>query len=481
VQPVRIVVPTGATISFWNGETFEVAGESAATFDLTLRSVYRLRISGIPEAPGAEIYPSVEILDRLHPPEERIKDAVVIVEIPTGDLNQALAGKLVTRVVYLEYPDTAMPYRQSAEEQPYFDVRPEDNPLSIARQLGRPFAVVRLGSRIPEPGDISLAAGISSAPSDGGPFRFQGVGGLEAGADEYLYDGGDRNAQATVDQDWSMSGMEPEDTIAHFDALDGRRVVEASNRVRIYAPRFAAVRRLSGAIAANSYGAALSAKSDVPSFEGSQSDRTSTTLQNFQPLRHTSALVASSLRDQTRGLTVDNVWTVKSFQGRFLPHEDFQIIRNGVLENSEKARLGIRIASALAWDSDLNVQVAEGRVKPLVVRDAMSVAETIVDGRSSRPRIRVIKVASTNYARPGDEVDFTIRFDNVGDEEIGNVTIVDSLTTRLEFVPDSAECSVAGEFKTEPNAAHSLSLRWEITDPLDPGAGGIIRFKCKVR
>ena len=45
-------------------------------------------------------------------------------------------------------------------------------------------------------------------------------------------------------------------------------------------------------------------------------------------------------------------------------------------------------------------------------------------------------------------VDFTIRFDNVGNQPIGNVAILDSLNTRLEFVPDSAQCSVDAKFST---------------------------------
>jgi uncharacterized repeat protein (TIGR01451 family) len=95
--------------------------------------------------------------------------------------------------------------------------------------------------------------------------------------------------------------------------------------------------------------------------------------------------------------------------------------------------------------------------------------------------LRLVKVASTSYARPGEEVEFTIRFDNVGNEEIGNVTIVDNLTARLEYVSDSSQCSVPSQFKTERNESDSAVLRWEITDPLPAGNGGVIRFKCTVR
>ena len=90
-------------------------------------------------------------------------------------------------------------------------------------------------------------------------------------------------------------------------------------------------------------------------------------------------------------------------------------------------------------------------------------------------------MASTPFAQPGDEVDFTIRFDNIGNQPIGNVTILDSLSTRLEYVPDSAQCSVDAQFSTQPNEGDSVVVRCEVTKPLEPGKGGILRFRCRVR
>jgi len=76
---------------------------------------------------------------------------------------------------------------------------------------------------------------------------------------------------------------------------------------------------------------------------------------------------------------------------------------------------------------------------------------------------------------------FTIRFDNVGNQLIGNVTIIDNLSPRLEYVADSAQCSLPAQFFTEPNEGDSVALRCEVTDPLQPGQGGVIRFRCRVR
>ena len=82
---------------------------------------------------------------------------------------------------------------------------------------------------------------------------------------------------------------------------------------------------------------------------------------------------------------------------------------------------------------------------------------------------------------PGDEVAFTIRFDNIGNQTIGNVTIIDNLSPRLEYVADSAQCSLAAEFFTEPNDGDSLVVRCEVADPIESGDGGVVRFRCRVR
>jgi hypothetical protein len=36
-------------------------------------------------------------------------------------------------------------------------------------------------------------------------------------------------------------------------------------------------------------------------------------------------------------------------------------------------------------------------------------------------------------------------------------------------------------FLSDYNEADSLTLRWEILEPMQPGDGGVIRFKCRVR
>jgi uncharacterized repeat protein (TIGR01451 family) len=114
----------------------------------------------------------------------------------------------------------------------------------------------------------------------------------------------------------------------------------------------------------------------------------------------------------------------------------------------------------------------------------------------ANPKLRVIKVASTQMAKPGDLVAFTIRFDNIGNQTLQKVAILDNLSPRLEYVgsghelhlmpakdyaPDTAQSSVEAVFAAQPNEGGSVVLQWQLTKPLEPGKGGIVRFACRVR
>jgi uncharacterized repeat protein (TIGR01451 family) len=78
-------------------------------------------------------------------------------------------------------------------------------------------------------------------------------------------------------------------------------------------------------------------------------------------------------------------------------------------------------------------------------------------------------------------VEFTLRYDNIGEQPVSNVTIIDSLTTRLEYVDGSQSSSREAEFDTQENDGESLVLRWALTEPLKVNEGGIVRFQCRVR
>jgi len=300
--------------------------------------------------------------------------------------------------------------------------------------------------------------------------------------DEYLRDGGDQGLPVGVSPDWQVHGLEPEDTIAYYDTPEGQVRVEPSNRVHLYSPRFGSVRQVSNLVAnegregwANVY---LPTKFTQKEFQQpAWSHKQHLALGRY----HTPQTPVQYLGRWSRDV-VSSALGPQSFQDRFLPFEDFQIIRLGQMDNSEREALARWVQAAVVWakDDTLAVLLNEKQAAAMV-QDESLVEVYVVHEPPANPKLRLVKVASTAYAEPGDVVDFTLRFDNVGNQPIQNVTILDNLSGRLEYVPDSAQCSLKAQFTAEPNQAGSELLRWELAEPLQPGQGGIIRFRCRVR
>lgn len=301
-------------------------------------------------------------------------------------------------------------------------------------------------------------------------------------ADEYLFDGGDREIGVEVQRDWTVFGLDQEDTVAHYDTLDGHTKVTPSNRVKIYAPRFASVRKVYGIKQHENRFAAVGVDKRTRLVQEEERSLATTVIQPVQPERFLVADAADIFQENTRGMGVSNTLPVAGLKNRFKLFEDFLAIRQGIFDNSEKARMNLWLDSAEAWTSNQAVQVTIDNIMAVEAANTVELQSVYkYEMPDGKPCLRIIKVASKKLAQPGDEVEFTLRFDNVGNQTIGNVTIIDNLTTRLEYVPDTAECDLKANFMTQENTGESLVLRWEIIDPLEVGKGGIIRFKCKVR
>lgn len=148
-QPVEIRAPAGTSIAVAENGTFSDAVPAPLTIGLLIGPVYRLRITDIPLFPGQEVYPTVEIIDRVYPPLGLEWQYPIVIELTLEDLRLALQGFFVTRVIYLEDPQRALPMPTENTGQNWFEAPPGTDPLTIADQLGRPVAIVRLGGRVP--------------------------------------------------------------------------------------------------------------------------------------------------------------------------------------------------------------------------------------------------------------------------------------------------------------------------------------------
>ncbi len=157
-QPVEIKAPEGASVSLAAEGTF-IKGESTPrTVGLLVGQVYRLRVTQIPLESGVEVYPTIELVDRLFAPKGQERRFAIPIDLTVEELRLAAAGKFVTRVIYVEDPSTALPTAQEGDGVQWFDVQPGGDPLATADSLGRPVAILRLGGRLPI-GDPAEEAG----------------------------------------------------------------------------------------------------------------------------------------------------------------------------------------------------------------------------------------------------------------------------------------------------------------------------------
>ncbi|MBE6427697.1 MAG: hypothetical protein E7028_03780 [Planctomycetaceae bacterium] len=149
-QHVQIQAPKGTCVAAAVDGAFMNPAAAPQYFALQVGTQYRFRVTDVPLMPGIEVFPTIEILDRTHPPiGEELRHAVII-ELTKEDLYAAIRGKFVTRVIYIENPDTAFPISSKDQVgQGYFDIAPESDPIAVAKTLGRPIAILRIGGRAP--------------------------------------------------------------------------------------------------------------------------------------------------------------------------------------------------------------------------------------------------------------------------------------------------------------------------------------------
>lgn len=516
-QSVSVELPSTGQVTWFAGSRDDVKTNAQAK--LAVGQSYRLKLSQMPEFPGVELYPSIELLDRLHPPAGHADKFSMPVTFTIDELDAAISGRMVTKVVYLEQPQLAMPYELSGDVA-VRTVQPRANLIEEADKSGRPLAIIRLGGRVPaahethgaffgngapvltssakktSPDAIQQAVSFSEAEprvqlaSHNETGFKQNRYGLMAASpslaeqfpDEYLFDGGDRELPVHYDGD-IMIGVESEDTVAEFRDHKGDRKVKASNRVAIYSPRFAAVRTFTGLSEGFNIqrpisnvdqvqGAGLRQK--VAGKTGVQRDR-------VQGVRMRSR--ASSIFSQTTRKDVSAAKAITQHVKLMNLFEDVQFLHDGQMRQSEMAQLHRGMNAAATWSRDLNPIIIASLTASQEVYANFKVAELVgIDEGHKKPgRLRLVKLADKEVAKPGDVITFTIRFDNLGDRELRNVRLIDNLTPRLVYVEDSATSELPGSINVDDNGEGSHILRFELDNPLAGNTGGVITFQAKLR
>lgn len=301
--------------------------------------------------------------------------------------------------------------------------------------------------------------------------------------DEYLSDGGDRDFPVHYDST-SRLGLDTEDTVAEYVEHTGRNRVKAANRVNIYAPRFASVRTISlpqeeqmitdvAGLRNATGGTGLHSRLGIT--EKTKRD----SVGNVRVRSRAGGLESEMVPDAVETLAAPAIHEklLNTFQ-------DLAFVRMGTFEQTDAARLQLGLNSALVWSREQNpVIVAKMDVPTEGLQTVTSSCLTVIDDLPSQQpgKLRVVKLADKKSAEPGDVITFTIRYDNEGPREVHHVRIVDNLTPRLEFIPESATSDHPGELLTEDNGEGSLVLVWALNETLPAKTGGVVTFQCRVR
>lgn len=506
VQVVRFHAPEGVVVQVMepNPEAAPPGdGHGALTSGLKVGVPYRIKVTNIPERPGVDLYPVIEVVGHLHRPTNIDPGKFPIrVALSLEDLYDAIdRGRLVTQVIYLEDPAIAIPIKMTKDEVPLTELSPSEDPLRVASKLGRVMALVKIGGRQPMPGDPYDAIFSAGNPGIGGPCPFTGPSGdspcrLPCGPvcgtppppgrpwmprDEYLCDGGDHGAKAGVAGDGGLAGIDPKDAVVRFHAGDYLRVLP-TNVVCIYAPRFAATRISLGTNLALSIEGAVREK-------------------------HVNRVVTEAVREGPKRLTLKQGAELNRQRARATGlagnvragvHTELRVL-SGYSNADIAARLRLRQGPDIVRDRTRavlfleklkaeGIKTAEGAVVTGIVEGASQAImtwparETVgLEEPPNAPGLAVYKSVSAGDAESGDELTFMIRYRNMGNTPIRSVSIVDSLLPRFEYIPGSAEGPKGTVFTAGENRVGAMELRWEIPGTVAPGAEDSVTFRATIR
>jgi len=474
-------------------------GKGLATVGLKVGVGYKLRVSNLPDRPGVELFPMIEVVGHLHRPAgiDPAKYPIRVVFRLEDIEDAADHGRLVTQAVYLEDPDQALPLKLPKDEPPFVNLSPAEDTLKVARALGRVMAVVRIGGRQPTPEELAGPAGLGLAPA---PCPFMAPGGgacqLPCGPvcgtpppadrswmprDEFLCDGGDRGEPIHFAGNGGLGGIDPRDTVVKFQADERSRVLP-TNVVCVYAPRFASVRASVGASEALTLAQTRTA-------EWLQRQALAAARQGTKKLALTQTSELNRLKAKAAGLSTrisanehSEIRILGGFDGTtaIVTHKVQQRVdRRVAITGPVAVRQRIKIDGLKSAEGPVATGIVVGASQAVMTWPPQEVAS--VEVPTKKPGLAVIKRVDAEEAEPGDTLTYIIQYRNMGNTPIRAVSITDSLMPRLEYVPGSAQGPLDTVFTHGENRAGALELRWDLPGAIAPGTEGSVTFRAIVR
>lgn len=443
---IRVTGPVGTQATFF--QPFPRPFDTPVTVGLRPGYTYRFKLSGLEKYPKLALFPTLQVIGTLQLPIPlNVASFPAPVLFTQDEIDRAMAGTYITKVIVLEDPEKATAVATEAERPLEFEAKSEREIMAEARARGRPMLVIRFGDmQVPDEVLAQAAiAGTALLPGDpvlGPPASppnipwacvpmFDPILGPKPNTEECMRDGGDCGPKVGIGPDHELHGLDPADTVAEYVDGCGRHKIAISNCVCVCVPRYIVVRTELAPVVYDNV---------------------------LVPARTQLAFPPYLIRVKAPPVIKEQVEQPELVETRKRPSVIKDVAGYIVLEQAKHT--GLVVGEQLG---QVVIGVCEHKVEkpvcPLVI----------------------CKCIDRKEAQIGDIVTFTLKYTNPGGKPITNVIVSDSLTTRLEYVAGSAKSDRDAVFTTQANEAGSVILRWQLSGPLLPGETGVIMFQAKIR
>jgi hypothetical protein len=149
---IRFAGPGGMKISWYAPRPDGKPGfttqflEAPARYNFLQSAIYRLKLSDIPNRPGLDLYPTLEVLPCNPKTATFLAHSAVPVAFTEEDFEQVTAGNFVVKVIYLPDPQFQDLAATGPDEVVSSRLEPGVDPILEAKRRGTILAVIRLGN-----------------------------------------------------------------------------------------------------------------------------------------------------------------------------------------------------------------------------------------------------------------------------------------------------------------------------------------------
>ena len=150
---VRFIEPAGMKISWFAPGADGRPGfnsqylESPGRYNFLQAAIYRLKLSEVPNRPGVELYPTLEVVPSTGKTNTFLAHSSVPVSFTEEDFQQVAAGNFVVKVVYLPDPQFQdLATAGGLDEVVSSRLEPGVDPIAEAQRRGSILLIVRLGN-----------------------------------------------------------------------------------------------------------------------------------------------------------------------------------------------------------------------------------------------------------------------------------------------------------------------------------------------